>query len=103
MNTPIPPAFQNLFNDAQAAFEKLLTAAPAQEARTKADALMQQTLAKLGAVPRAEFDIQRDMLLALRERVTQLEQQLEQALAPQAHKTQNKPAGPQANQTVQGQ
>jgi BMFP domain-containing protein YqiC len=78
MTTPIPPAFQSLFNDAQAAFDKLLAAAPVQEAKANADALMQQTLAKMGAVPRAEFDIQRDMLIALRERVAALEAQLNQ-------------------------
>ncbi len=76
MNNPIPPQFQSLFTDAQAAFDKLIAAAPLQEAKASADALMQQTLAKMGAVPRAEFDIQRDMLLALRERVAQLEAQL---------------------------
>lgn len=76
MNGSIPPQLQTLFADAQAAFDKLLAAAPVQEAKASADALMQQTLAKLGAVPRAEFEIQRDMLLALRERVAQLEAQL---------------------------
>jgi BMFP domain-containing protein YqiC len=76
VNHSIPPQFQTLFSDAQAAFDKLIAAAPLQEAKASADALMQQTLAKMGAVPRAEFDIQRDMLIALRERVTQLEAQL---------------------------
>jgi BMFP domain-containing protein YqiC len=76
VNHSIPPQFQTLFSDAQAAFDKLIAAAPLQEAKANADALMQQTLAKMGAVPRAEFDIQRDMLIALRERVTQLEAQL---------------------------
>jgi BMFP domain-containing protein YqiC len=76
MQNPIPTQFQSLLSDAQAAFDKLLAAAPVQEAKANADALMQQTLAKMGAVPRAEFDIQRDMLIALRERVTQLEAQL---------------------------
>jgi BMFP domain-containing protein YqiC len=72
----IPPQFQTLFTDAQAAFDKLIAAAPMQEAKASADALMQQTLAKMGAVPRADFDIQRDMLIALRERVALLEAQL---------------------------
>lgn len=76
MQTPIPPQFQSLFTDAQAAFDKLVAAAPMQEAKANVDALMQQTLAKMGAVPRAEFDIQRDMLIALRDRVAQLEAQL---------------------------
>jgi BMFP domain-containing protein YqiC len=76
MNPNIPQTFQAILNDAQAALDKLLSAAPAQDARAKADALIQHTLAKMGAVPRAEFEIQRDMLLALRERVAQLEQQL---------------------------
>jgi BMFP domain-containing protein YqiC len=72
----IPPQFQTLFTDAQAAFDKLIAAAPMQRAKDSADALMQQTLAKMGAVPRADFDIQRDMLIALRERVALLEAQL---------------------------
>jgi BMFP domain-containing protein YqiC len=76
MNPNIPQTFQAILKDAQTALDKLLSAAPAQDARAKADALIQHTLAKMGAVPRAEFEIQRDMLLALRERVAQLEQQL---------------------------
>jgi BMFP domain-containing protein YqiC len=76
MQPPIPQQFQSLFTDAQAAFDKLIAAAPMQEAKANVDAMMQQTLAKLGAVPRAEFEIQRDMLITLRERVTQLEAQL---------------------------
>jgi BMFP domain-containing protein YqiC len=76
MKPSIPPQFQTLFTDAQAAFDKLVAAAPIQEAKASADALMQQALAKMGAVPRADFDIQRDMLIALRERVALLEAQL---------------------------
>jgi BMFP domain-containing protein YqiC len=76
MQSPIPQQFQALFTDAQAAFDKLVAAAPMQEAKANVDALMQQTLAKMGAVSRTEFDIQRDMLIALRERVAQLEAQL---------------------------
>ena len=76
MQSPIPLQFQSLFTDAQAAFDKLVAAAPMQDAKANVDALMQQTLAKMGAVPRAEFDIQREMLIALRDRVAQLEAQL---------------------------
>lgn len=76
MKPEIPPSIQGLFSDAHAAFDKLMSAAPAQEMKQKADAMMQQTLAKMGAVSREDFDIQREMLLALRERVTQLEAEL---------------------------
>lgn len=82
MNGSIPPQFQTLFTDTQAAFDKLLAAAPLQGAKASADALMQQTLAKMGAVSRAEFDIQRDMLIALRERVAALETQLAATKTP---------------------
>lgn len=73
MNNAIPPQFQALFTDAQTAFEKLMAAAPLQDAKHNVDALMQQSFSKMGLVTRAEFDVQRDMLLALRERLAQLE------------------------------
>ena len=76
MKPEIPSSVQALFNEAQAGFEKLMAAAPAQEMKHKADAMMQQTLSNMGAVSRADFEVQRDMLLALRARVDQLEAEL---------------------------
>ena len=84
MKPELPASVQALFADAHAAFDKLVAAAPGHEARQafkddfkeKTNALAQQTLAKMGAVPRADFDIQRDMIIALRARVDVLEKAL---------------------------
>lgn len=73
---PLPPHIQILFNQAQAAFAALAASAPSAQAKASIDAWMAQTLSGMGAVPRAEFELQREMLLHLRERVNQLESKL---------------------------
>ncbi len=70
---PVPSQFQAVFTQAQEAFATLALSVPSAEAKASFDAWMGQTLAKMGAVPRADFDTQREMLLALRERAAGLE------------------------------
>jgi len=55
---------------------ELLANTPAADVQKNLRALLQSTFAKLDLVTREEFDVQREVLLRAREKITQLEARL---------------------------
>jgi BMFP domain-containing protein YqiC len=85
---------QGVLSQAKTTVDNVLASPTTQEAKFKAEAMMQQTLAKIGAVPRDEFEHQYEQLLKLTERVERLEQQLAAITAHQPGAAQVMPTNP---------
>ena len=64
------------FEEISAKISKLLANSPAADLEKNVRALLSATFAKLDLVTREEFDVQREVLLRSREKITQLEARL---------------------------
>lgn len=67
----------NFFYEIQSKIQELIRNSPAADIEKNVKAFMAQTFSKMDLVTRDEFDVQRAMVDKLRERVEQLEAQLE--------------------------
>ncbi len=67
---------QSLLNDMQTRLGELFRASPAADLERNMKALMVQTFQRLDLVTREEFEIQKELLSKLRQRVTELERRL---------------------------
>lgn len=67
----------NFFDEIQSKIQELIRNSPAADIEKNVKAFMAQTFSKMDLVTRDEFDVQRAMVDKLRERVEQLEAQLE--------------------------
>ena len=84
------PMNENLLKDLDARLRELLAQSPAADLERNLRALLRNRLSRLDLVTREEFDVQRQVLLRTREKISLLEAQvaeLERALsaAPPAH------------------
>lgn len=67
----------NFFDEIQSKIQELIRNSPAADIEKNVKAFMAQTFSKMDLVTRDEFNVQRAMVDKLRERVEQLEAQLE--------------------------
>lgn len=67
---------KSIFEDLSSKINKLLSNTPAADVEKNVRALLSSTFAKLDLVTREEFDVQREVLLRAREKISQLETRL---------------------------
>ncbi|HTE14126.1 MAG TPA: accessory factor UbiK family protein [Burkholderiales bacterium] len=65
-----------IFDDISSRIKQLVSNTPAADLEKNLRALLSATFAKLDLVTREEFDVQREVLLRSREKITQLEARL---------------------------
>ena len=66
----------NIFDDIAARIGKLIESSPAKDIEKNVKAMLASSLARLDLVPRAEFEVQAQVLLKTREKLEALEKRL---------------------------